>query len=131
MRRRSSYARRLLVFVCACLVTAILAGAAYNTFQNWNLNRLHPAPGKIYVVDGSAMHIYCIGGSKPTVIFRERSGRRLVDLAEIPILVGHSAGGLYARAFAGIAKHHGYTARSRLAYQHQPAHSGRKGSSQS
>jgi pimeloyl-ACP methyl ester carboxylesterase len=143
--------KRRVVLVSVGIVSGILLSAAYNTFENWNLNRLHPVPGKFYVVDGFLMHMYCIGNAAPTVILESglgndwliwqkvqsqisktnrvcsydragigwssaRSGSRgalaiaqqleallrVAGIHEPLVLVGHSAGGLYARAFAGI-----------------------------
>lgn len=138
-----------LIAVCAAI--ALFSGTAFNAFENWNLNRLHPVPGQIYSVGSYAMHIYCIGRGSPTVVLEsglgndwliwqkvqppiaatnrvcsyDRAGlgwsaprpgsRRASAIAEQLegllkqagiddklILVGHSAGGLYVRAFAGL-----------------------------
>lgn len=143
--------KQLLLSVAACLLAIVVGGIAFNSFENWNLNRLHPVPGKIYTVSGHPMHIYCIGQGSPTVILEsglgndwliwqkvqpeiaktnrvcsyDRAGlgwssqwpgsrgapaiaqqlEALLLLAGINdklILVGHSAGGLYVRAFAGL-----------------------------
>jgi pimeloyl-ACP methyl ester carboxylesterase len=143
--------KRVVLSVAACILGMLLAGTAFNAFENWNLNRLHPVPGKIYKVDGEAMHIYCIGEGSPTVVLEsglgndwliwqkvqlqiartnrvcsyDRAGlgwsdrqsgsrgastiakqlKRLLLQAGIHdklLLVGHSAGGLYIRAFAGL-----------------------------
>ena len=129
----------------------LFAGTAYNAFENWNLNRLHPVPGKIYDVNGYAMHIYCTGSGAPPVILDSglgndwliwqkvqpeiaktnlvcsydragvgwsaaRPGPRdaftiadqlhtLLKVAGVQpplMLVGHSVGGLYARAFTAL-----------------------------
>jgi len=151
VKRRHSSLSRLVLLVSICLLSGLLAGTAYNTFQNWNLNRLHPVPGKIYDVSGAPMHLYCVGGGSPSIILESglgndwliwqkvqgqiartnrvcsydragigwspaRAGSRgaltiaeqlgmLLRKAGIDdrlVLVGHSAGGLYARAFAGL-----------------------------
>lgn len=143
--------KQLAFLVAACTAAALLAGSALNAFANWNLKRLNPVPGKVYSVDGYAMHIYCIGQGSPTVVLEsglgndwliwqkvqpeiaitnrvcsyDRAGlgwsaprpgsrgapaiaeqlKRLLERAGIHdelILVGHSAGGLYVRAFAGL-----------------------------
>jgi pimeloyl-ACP methyl ester carboxylesterase len=151
MKRISvSWMRRILL-LGAGILASLSVGASYNALQNWNLNRLHPVPGKMYMVDGSWMHLYCVGKAAPTVILESglgndwlvwqkvqsqismtnrvcsydragigwspaRSGPRgaltiaeqlnaLLKEAGIRgplVLVGHSAGGLYARAFAGM-----------------------------
>lgn len=143
--------KRGVLLIAAGVVVALMGGTAFNAFENWNLNRLHPVPGKIYRVGGYAMHIYCIGQGSPTVVLEsglgndwliwqkvqpaiattnrvcsyDRAGlgwsaprpgsrgapaiaeqlRELLEQAGIHdklILVGHSAGGLYVRAFAGL-----------------------------
>lgn len=147
-------AKRVLIRLTASILIFLLAPTIYNAFQNWNLNRLHPVPGRFYDVTGSAMHIYCIGTGAPTIILESglgndwliwqkvqseiaktnrvcsydragigwsaaRSGPRgaltiasqlqaLLRVAGIRgplMLVGHSAGGLYVRAFAGLFPH--------------------------
>lgn len=134
-----------------CFAIAVIGGIAFNSFENWNLNRLYPVPGKTYSINGRAMHIYCIGQGSPTVILESglgndwliwqkvqpqiaktsrvcsydraglgwsesRPGSRgalaiakqlnaLLKAAGINdelVLVGHSAGGLYVRAFTGL-----------------------------
>jgi pimeloyl-ACP methyl ester carboxylesterase len=151
VKRRYSSLKRLVLLVSVCLLSGLLAGMAYNTFQNWNLNRLHPVPGKIYEVNGSPMHMYCIGNGSPSIILESGLGNdwliwqkvqsqiaktnrvcsydragigwsaptsesrgaltiadqletllREAGINEPLLLVGHSAGGLYARAFAGL-----------------------------
>ncbi len=143
--------KHAIFLIISCLGVALLCGTAFNAFENWNLNRLHPAPGQIYAVSSYAMHLYCIGKGSPTVVLESglgndwliwqkiqskiaassrvcsydraglgwsapRLGSRgapviakqleaLLKQAGINdelILVGHSAGGLYVRAFAGL-----------------------------
>lgn len=143
--------KQVLLSVAACLLAIVAGGFAFNSIENWNLNRLHPVPGNIYAVSGHPMHIYCIGQNSPTVILEsglgndwliwqkvqpeiaktnrvcsyDRAGlgwssqwpgsrgapviarqlEALLQRAGIDdklILVGHSAGGLYVRAFAGL-----------------------------
>jgi pimeloyl-ACP methyl ester carboxylesterase len=143
--------KQVAFFIALCAVVALLGGIACNAFENWNLNRLHPVPGKIYTVGAYPMHIYCIGQGSPTVVLESglgndwliwqkvqpeiattnrvcsydraglgwsaaRPGSRgapaiaeqlegLLAQAGIHdklVLVGHSAGGLYVRAFAGL-----------------------------
>lgn len=140
--------------LAACTAIALLGGVAFNAFENWNLNRLHPVPGEIYTVSGYAMHIDCTGQGSPTVVLEsglgndwliwrkvqpeiakthrvcsyDRAGlgwsapqpgsrgalriaRQLEALLgeagihDKLILVGHSAGGLYIRAFTGLFPH--------------------------
>ena len=151
MRALGRRLKQFALFTSACVVVAILVGIAFNTFENWNLNRLHPVPGKTYKIGGYAMHINCTGRGSPTVVLESglgndwliwqtvqpiiattnrvcsydraglgwsapRPGSRgapeiaeqlesLLEQAGIHgelILVGHSAGGLYVRAFAGL-----------------------------
>jgi pimeloyl-ACP methyl ester carboxylesterase len=143
--------KQVALVITACVVLALLGGIAFNAFENWNLDRLHPVPGKIYRVGTYAMHIYCSGRDSPTVVLESglgndwliwqkvqpeiartnrvcsydraglgwsapRPGSRgapeiaeqleaLLEQAGIHdklILAGHSAGGLYVRAFAGL-----------------------------
>jgi hypothetical protein len=50
------------------------AGIVYNALENWYLNRIHPAPGQIFRVNGFPMHIYCTGRGAPTVILESGLG---------------------------------------------------------
>ncbi len=143
--------KRVVLLICGAVFGALTIGTAFNSFRNWNLNRLHPAPGKIVRVDGYPMHIYCIGSGAPTVVLDsglgndwliwqkvqpaiartnrvcsyDRAGigwsavrpgsrgalaiaeqlRMLLRTAGVHgplLLVGHSAGGMYIRAFTGL-----------------------------
>lgn len=49
------------------------SGALYNTLELHRLRAAYPPPGKIYAVDGHAMHLYCLGAGSPTVVLE--SGR--------------------------------------------------------
>lgn len=67
-------AKRSLLRLTIGVAIVLAASTAYNAFQNWNLNRLHPVPGRFYDVTGSVMHIYCIGSGDPTVILESGLG---------------------------------------------------------
>ena len=147
---RGSYLARLAIVIALGLILCVTAGAVYNAVANLYLQHRYPAPGKLFVVNGSKMHLYCTGSGSPTVVLDsglgddwlvwqkvqpelskithvcsyDRAGlgwsdpqhgprgaltiseqlHSLLQQARVPgplLLIGHSAGGLYARAFAG------------------------------
>lgn len=127
-------------------------GYSYNALMLRHLRLLHPVPGRFYIVNGFAMHLYCTGSGSPSVILEsglgddwlawqkvqpalsksarvcsyDRAGlgwsepqaadardavnvarqlHALLNEAHITgplVLVGHSAGGLYVRAFTAM-----------------------------
>lgn len=143
--------KRVVAIIVIGLLALLAAAAIYNFTENRRLRILFPAPGKLYAVKGSMMHLYCTGTGSPTVVLESglgddwlvwqkvqpavakitrvcsydraglgwsdpRNGSRgaltiaeqlheLLQVADVPkpvLLVGHSAGGLYVRAFTGM-----------------------------
>jgi pimeloyl-ACP methyl ester carboxylesterase len=56
------------------LLLAAGAGFAYNDLSLRHYRRLHPAPGKLYPVDGYNMHLYCQGTGAPTILLEAGQG---------------------------------------------------------
>ncbi len=54
-----------LLFVCLVIVAV---GAAYNALSLRHYRKLAGVPGKLYNVDGYAMHLYCTGQGAPTIL---------------------------------------------------------------
>lgn len=44
------------------------SGALYNALDLRRLRKAYPPPGKVYAVNGHAMHLYCTGAGSPTVV---------------------------------------------------------------
>jgi pimeloyl-ACP methyl ester carboxylesterase len=44
------------------------SGALYNALAVHRLRAAYPPPGRIYTVNGHAMHLYCTGAGSPTVV---------------------------------------------------------------
>jgi len=56
------------------LVLCVAAGAAYNSISIHYLWSRYPVPGKFYSVNGSSMHIYCVGTGSPSVVLESGRG---------------------------------------------------------
>jgi pimeloyl-ACP methyl ester carboxylesterase len=61
------YLKLFAALVLACLFVAA-AGAAYNALSLRHYRKLSGVPGKIYNVDGYAMHLYCTGQGSPAIV---------------------------------------------------------------
>lgn len=57
-----------LAIVVVVLVAIVALPGAYNLVVSAALQHRYPAPGKIYRVNGYAMHLYCTGSGAPTVV---------------------------------------------------------------
>jgi pimeloyl-ACP methyl ester carboxylesterase len=72
--RRKNYGKWRRVSETLVLAVAILfaasagAVAAFNAVASEYFFSRHPAPGKLYEVDGYKMHLYCTGEGSPTVV---------------------------------------------------------------
>jgi pimeloyl-ACP methyl ester carboxylesterase len=60
----------------ATILLTVVAGAgfAYNDLSVRHYRQLHPAPGKLYPVDGYQMHLYCVGTGSPTILLEAGQG---------------------------------------------------------
>ena len=56
------------------LLAATAGGFAYNDLSIRHYRQLHPAPGKLYSVDGYQMHLYCTGTGEPTILLEAGQG---------------------------------------------------------
>src|SRR5215472_6938469 len=56
------------------LLAAAAGGFAYNDLSIRHYRQLHPAPGKLYSVDGYQMHLYCTGTGEPTILLEAGQG---------------------------------------------------------
>jgi pimeloyl-ACP methyl ester carboxylesterase len=56
------------------LVALAVSGAVYNWLAVRHLRSIYPPPGKLYAVNGKAMHLYCTGEGAPTVVLEAGMG---------------------------------------------------------
>lgn len=61
-------ARRTALVLGALALMLAASGALYNALEVHRLRETYPPPGKIYAVNGRAMHLYCTGAGSPTVV---------------------------------------------------------------
>lgn len=60
--------RRSALGLAALVVLLAASGALYNALELHRLREAYPPPGRIYAVNGHAMHLYCTGAGSPTVV---------------------------------------------------------------
>src|SRR5512140_147810 len=74
MRRAAKIAAFL-----AGLAVLLLAGLSlFNLAMVAILRSQHPPLGKLYTVEGRAMHLYCIGAGSPTIVLEAGGGDDLL-----------------------------------------------------
>lgn len=66
-RWRRIVERIVLTGISVCLLV-VLASTAFNVFATQYYWSKHPVPGRIYMVDGHKMHLYCTGAGSPTIV---------------------------------------------------------------
>src|SRR5215469_16838232 len=79
---------RRVLFVSVLIAIVALAGAvvlsaAYNLVVSAALQHRYPPPGKIYKVNGYAMHLYCTGVGAPTVIVEAGLGNDFIEWQKV------------------------------------------------
>jgi len=60
--------KKLVIGLAAVLVSAVLIGATYQWLASRADRQKHPAPGRIFEVDGLALHLDCRGDGSPIVV---------------------------------------------------------------
>jgi pimeloyl-ACP methyl ester carboxylesterase len=94
--------KRLALKLVLVLLLLVGASATYNALCIWLLQRRHPVPGKIYQVEGSAMHLYCTGSGSPTVLLESGRGNGWLYWQRVqPALAGATRVCSYDRAGIG------------------------------
>ena len=66
--------RRTGRWLAILLATLGAAGAAWNGLAIRHAHRANPPPGRIYDVNGYAMHLYCTGAGTPTLLLESGHG---------------------------------------------------------
>jgi pimeloyl-ACP methyl ester carboxylesterase len=75
VRRRFGRAvRRGAIAVLVTLGALAVAGAGYNWLAVRHLRSIYAPPGKLYAVNGKAMHLYCTGEGAPTLVLEAGMG---------------------------------------------------------
>ncbi|MEO1287223.1 MAG: hypothetical protein AAFV93_05605, partial [Chloroflexota bacterium] len=70
---------RISIVCTAILALLLTVGTAYQSNVTRQDMSLYPAPGEIITVDGTDMHIYCVGEGSPTAIFEAGLGGNYMD----------------------------------------------------
>ena len=70
---------KLTIGLATLLVVLLTLGTIYQSVTTANDMISYPAPGKLITVDGSDMHLYCIGEGSPTVLFEAGLGGNYMD----------------------------------------------------
>jgi pimeloyl-ACP methyl ester carboxylesterase len=73
-RRRLRFLRRVLLGLALLPFVLAGAGAVYNTLWIRHYRSLFPPPGKLYSINGKAMHLYCTGDGSPTIVLEAGLG---------------------------------------------------------
>ena len=71
--------RRALLGLLVLPLVLAGAGAVYNALWIRHYRSLYPPPGKLYLVNSKAMHLYCTGEGAPTIVLEAGHG---VDVME-------------------------------------------------
>ena len=147
--RRAGRVGRGLAIILAALVVLGAVGATWNYLAVRHDRKAYPPPGRMYDVNGYAMHLYCTGTGSPTLVLESGHGEDFTVWGKVQpalslvtrtcsydragfgwsdaqpgardathiadqlhallmkagitspiVLMGHSAGGLYARVYA-------------------------------
>jgi pimeloyl-ACP methyl ester carboxylesterase len=69
MPSRRSILRTAAAALLSVLLLLLIAGAAYQFFAGRRDLRLHPAPGRLIDIGGYRLHLNCLGGGSPTIVF--------------------------------------------------------------
>lgn len=143
--------RRIGLGLLGLIVLLGAAGALWNALALHHYRSANPPPGKLYAVNGHAMHLYCTGSGAPTLVLESGRGEDFTvwgkvqpalshstrtcsydragfgwsepqpgardanniasqlhvllleaGITEPVVLMGHSAGGIYIRAYASL-----------------------------
>jgi pimeloyl-ACP methyl ester carboxylesterase len=67
-RNALRWARTVIFAEVVFLIVVALGGTIWEITTSTRMRRLYPPPGKLVDVNGSAMHLYCLGQGHPTVV---------------------------------------------------------------
>jgi len=71
----------------ATLLALALSGALFNALAVAYYRRVTPAPGKLYLVNGHVMHLFCTGLGSPTVLLESGLGEEFTSWGKVqPVL---------------------------------------------
>src|SRR5579885_2054739 len=95
--------RILLGFVLVVLVAAV-AGFIYENVAEARDRRFNPMPGRLVDVNGSKMHIFCVGQGSPAVILDSGMGDTYLSWRKVqPQIAGFTQVCSYDRAGLGYS----------------------------
>ncbi len=66
--------KRLLQVIGILLLVLLIAGLVYQFVASRIDERRYPAPGKLVKVEGTQLHVYCVGSGTPTVLLETGRG---------------------------------------------------------
>lgn len=79
---------KVIIGIATLLVVLLTTGTIYQSNATAHDMALYPAPGELIAVDGSDMHIYCVGEGSPTVIFEAGLGGTYMDWVLVQPIIG-------------------------------------------
>ena len=94
--------RRIGLGLLGLVVLLGMAGASWNALALHHYRSVNPPPGKLYAVNGQAMHLYCTGSGAPTLVLESGRGEDFTVWAKIqPVLSRSTRTCSYDRAGFG------------------------------
>jgi pimeloyl-ACP methyl ester carboxylesterase len=104
-RRWRRVAERMVLSVAVLFAAVVAGSASFNAIARLWLHARHPAPGRIYVVDGYKMHIDCTGSGSPTIVLDAGLGNDAVTWTAVqPVLARTTRVCAYDRAGFGLSQ---------------------------
>lgn len=99
---------QLVIVMITLLVVLLITGTIYQSNATAHDMTLYPAQGDLIAVDGSDMHIYCIGEGSPTVLFEAGLGGNYMDWELVqPTIAAQTRACAYDRSGMGYSDYVG------------------------
>ena len=99
---------KLAIGVAILLTVSLITGIFYQSNATTHDMTLYPAPGERITVNGSDMHIYCIGEGSPTVLFEAGLGGNYMDWVLVqPTIAEQTRACAYDRSGMGYSDYVG------------------------
>lgn len=83
------YILRGIVVLIALIVVALGSSAAYNAWAFHHARAVAGVPGKLYMVNGRNMHLYCTGQGSPTIVLEDGLGNDWTIWAKVQPVLSH------------------------------------------
>jgi len=99
---------RVAMVVSTLFMGLLVTGTIYQSNATAHDMTLYPSPGELIEVDGSDMHIYCIGEGSPTVLFEAGLGGNYMDWVLVQPTIAEQTGACaYDRSGMGYSDYVG------------------------